>query len=160
MNSEICTQMACMIPKSQALDAVRVILKDDRMNIMKHGKVMVSTWAYAKARVEPQEPPKTCHFSILRWPLNFSMSLTRSQVVLSSKQAVLQKVGYMMYGNKRDSRCRFPSTSLVKKDDLEEVWDQSDNAQIPRVVDTLYFSGLKNSLSFGSVPPPGPPIGN
>ena len=68
------------------------------------------TWAYARESVEPlrwadhlppsfffllriknrtQDPPKTCHFSIPSFSLNFSMSLTRSHVVFSSKHALL-----------------------------------------------------------------------
>ena len=66
------------------------------------------TWAYASDKVEPwslvrsmsevdiyeltQEPPKTCHLSILRSSLSFSMSLTRSQVVFSSRDALLHIV--------------------------------------------------------------------
>ena len=36
-----------------------------------------------------QDPPKTCHFSISSFSLNFSISLTRSHVVFSSKHALL-----------------------------------------------------------------------
>lgn len=36
-----------------------------------------------------QDPPKTCHFSMPSCVRSFSMSLTRSQVVFSSNEAVL-----------------------------------------------------------------------
>ena len=42
---------------------------------------------YARASVLPQEPPKICHFSMPRCARSFSMSLTRSQVVLSTSDA-------------------------------------------------------------------------
>ena len=70
------------------------------------------TCAYARERVEPcyifidstvvdsahkdkrltQEPPNTCHLSILRNSRSFSMSLTKSHVVFSSVLAVLERM--------------------------------------------------------------------
>lgn len=43
--------------------------------------------AYASESVEPHEPPKTCHLSILSSSRSFSMSFTRSHVVFSSSDA-------------------------------------------------------------------------
>ena len=43
--------------------------------------------AYASDSVEPHEPPKTCHLSILSSSRSFSMSFTRSHVVFSSSDA-------------------------------------------------------------------------
>ena len=50
----------------------------------------VSHMIYIQMGWQPtQEPPNTCHLSICRCSLNFSISLTKSQVVLSSRLAVL-----------------------------------------------------------------------
>ena len=44
--------------------------------------------AYARASVEPHDPPNTCQRSMPRCSRIFSMSATRSQVVLASERRV------------------------------------------------------------------------
>ncbi len=49
--------------------------------------VTLSVWvsAYASASVDPQEPPKTIHFSMSRCSRRRSMSATRCHVVFVSR---------------------------------------------------------------------------
>jgi hypothetical protein len=87
------------------------------------------------------------------------MSLTRSQVVFSSKEAVLAEDWSLINAksNKEwNSRGWFAWAPLVEENDL--VMEMSIAGVVMIVsLSTLYFSGLKKPRSVGSVPPPGPP---
>lgn len=60
----------------------------------------------------------------------------------------------------RNARGGLSRTTLVKQDDLRGVFGSMRGAvgAVWASVGTLYLAGSKKHLSFGSQPPPGPPI--
>ena len=115
---------------------------------------------FSKGDELTQEPPNTCHLSICRCSLNFSISLTRSHVVFSSREADL----VISQNSVLD-----PSEVLVKSaygvDFPAPLWSNrtiyknlvKEYLKANRCKSTLYLSGLKNLRSCEPTPPPGPP---
>ena len=109
-----------------------------------------------------QDPPKTCHFSIPSFSLNFSMSLTRSHVVFSSKHALLDWLSVQTNIEVNKPLERTVSTFLRLADRIRRSesmhWALFRDFKNMQIAKTLYFCGLKKVRSAISTPPPGPPV--
>ena len=88
-------------PQHKRFDTIRMALRISKRESRSLRQMMSRNAVWLICIRLTHEPPNTCHFSILRCSRIFSVSFTRSQVVFSSRHAVLFGIGGQVSGQQR-----------------------------------------------------------